>query len=196
MGFHLKLVPVHCALRWLPSILQETFLFSLREWLTAAGSNDNSSGCILNLLCSYHLVNLKVLHAKGAPVCSWLCFCSVHFCILHLAVATLRCVKSELCGKCGSGMDWILLFTLPCKNIVRSALRWAEKSHIRYSTRKAISLYNASLLQQSCSQQIKDCVSFISAAMLPVKEEVKGCAPSVIRYTVAALGYYSLIDSE
>lgn len=46
-------------------------------------------------------------------------------------------------------------------------------------------------------------MSFISAAMLPLKassqemeEEVRGCAPSVIRYTVVALGYYSLIDSE
>lgn len=53
------------------------------------------------------------------------------------------------------GLDPII-FTLPCKNIVRPALMWAEKSHIRYSTRKAISLYNASLLQQSFSQQIKE----------------------------------------
>lgn len=50
---------------------------------------------------------------------------------------------------------------------------------------------------------MKGCVSFISTAMLPLKAssqemegEVRGCAPSVIRYTVVALGYYSLIDSE
>lgn len=72
-----------------------------------------------------------------------------------------------------------------------------------YSTRKAISLYNAYLLWQSFSRQIKGCASFISTAMLLLKassqemeEEVSACAPSLIRYTVVALGYYLLIDSD
>lgn len=51
--------------------------------------------------------------------------------------------------------------------------------------------------------KINGWVSFISTAMLPLKasslemeEEVRGCALPHIRYTVVALGYYSLIDSE
>lgn len=96
-----------------------------------------------------------------------------------------------------------IIFTLACKNSVQPVLRCTKKSHIRYSTGEAISLCNASLPWQSFTRQIKGCVSFISTAMLPLKassqemeEDVRGCAPSVIRYTVVALGYYSLIDSE
>ena len=199
-----------CALGQLPSIQQETLnslSLSHKEWLTAAGSNDNSSGCILNLLMltppsepKKHGTPKKRKKMFPYPV-DCVCFfhASPHF---TLVCGALRCVKSK-----SSSMKMrypIPLFSPPaCKNSVRSALRYTKKSHIRHSTGKAISLCNASLPWQSFTWQIKGCVSFISTAMLPLKassqemeEDVRGCAPSVIRYTVVALGYYSLIDSE
>lgn len=96
-----------------------------------------------------------------------------------------------------------MLYSSVVKREAGKQLRWAENLCIICSWPESISLYNASLLWQSLTGQIKDCVSFISTAVLPVKvssqemeEEVRGCAPSVIRYTVVARGYYSLIDSE
>lgn len=88
---------------------------------------------------------------------------------------------------------------------MRQKKKEEEKSHISYATvleepsAHTMLLCSGNLL----AGKINGWVSFISAAMLPLKasslemeEEVRGCALPHIRYTVVALGYYSLIDSE
>lgn len=75
VGFHLKLVFVHCALRWLSSLLQKTLSLSPK----AAGSNANLDGRILNLLMFTLPCELELAwHLKDAPVFVRMCFCSAH----------------------------------------------------------------------------------------------------------------------
>lgn len=172
-----------CALGRLPSTLREASLSLWRRMVNSCRQPWQFKWMhIKSFECSPCLLNIKAQRSKVAQASSWQCF----FAGAGLA---LECANLRL-----RYLNVFPLLACERKLSVLSPLRGTKKI--------------SSTLLCSChlflTGQIKwSCVSFIGSSALPLKassqemeEEVRGCAPSVIRYTVVAPGYYLLIDSE